>query len=213
MCRVKVRPLARQVPPTARGSPGRAQRIQLLVQVGAQPGRSLSRVGSLVVCSGLLLLHHFQAGSCKKVVHLLIGVIAKSYYLFRYLQKATQLDRMLGPAWLAYGHSFAIENEHDQAMAAYFKVGPSPSVTSVLNLSCQACQLMRGCHLPLLYIGLEYSLTNNQQYAERFFSQVIAASQGKKRSQKFRSCSLEPINFLRLWRLLLTILLCFTSLG
>ena len=49
-----------------------------------------------------------------------------------------------------------MENEHDQAMAAYFK----------------ACQLMRGCHLPLLYIGLEYSLTNNQQYAERFFSQV-----------------------------------------
>ena len=88
---------------------------------------------------------------------------------------------MLGPAWLAYGHSFAIENEHDQAMAAYFKVGPSPSVTSVLNISCQACQLMRGCHLPLLYIGLEYSLTNNQQYAKRFFSQVITASQGKAR--------------------------------
>ena len=40
---------------------------------------------------------------------------------------------------------------------------------------------MRGCHLPLLYIGLEYSLTNNQQYAERFFSQVITASQGKTR--------------------------------
>ena len=31
---------------------------------------------------------------------------------------------------------------------------------------------MRGCHLPLLYIGLEYSLSNNQQHAERFFSQV-----------------------------------------
>jgi len=29
---------------------------------------------------------------------------------------------MFGPAWLAYGHSFALENEHDQAMAAYFKV-------------------------------------------------------------------------------------------
>ena len=36
----------------------------------------------------------------------------------RYLNKATQLDRTLGPAWLAYGHSFAMENEHDQAMAA-----------------------------------------------------------------------------------------------
>lgn len=39
----------------------------------------------------------------------------------RYLAKATSLDRLFGPAWLAYGHSFAIENEHDQAMAAYFK--------------------------------------------------------------------------------------------
>ena len=36
--------------------------------------------------------------------------------------------RVFGPAWLAYGHSFALENEHDQAMAAYFK----------------ACQLMKG---------------------------------------------------------------------
>ncbi len=58
--------------------------------------------------------------------------------LTRYLCKATQLDRLFGPAWLAYGHSFAVENEHDQAMAAYFK----------------ASQLMQGCHLPLLYIGL-----------------------------------------------------------
>jgi anaphase-promoting complex subunit 6 len=54
------------------------------------------------------------------------------------MSKATQLDRLFGPAWLTYGHSFAIENEHDQAMAAYFK----------------ASQLMQGCHLPLLYIGL-----------------------------------------------------------
>jgi len=38
-----------------------------------------------------------------------------------HLCKATQLDKVFGPAWLAYGHSFALENEHDQAMAAYFK--------------------------------------------------------------------------------------------
>ncbi|XP_022248767.1 cell division cycle protein 16 homolog isoform X2 [Limulus polyphemus] len=47
----------------------------------------------------------------------------------RYLSKATTLDRVFGPAWLVYGHSFAVENEHDQAMAAYFK----------------ASQLMKGC--------------------------------------------------------------------
>lgn len=39
----------------------------------------------------------------------------------RYLSKATLVDNMFGAAWLAYGHSFAADNEHDQAMAAYFK--------------------------------------------------------------------------------------------
>ena len=39
----------------------------------------------------------------------------------RYLEKSTKQDLTFGPAWLAYGHSFAVENEHDQAMAAYFK--------------------------------------------------------------------------------------------
>ena len=33
---------------------------------------------------------------------------------------------------------------------------------------------MHGCHLPLLYIGLEYSLTNNQNLAEKFFNQVLS---------------------------------------
>ena len=64
---------------------------------------------------------------------------------------------MFGPAWIAYGHSFAAENEHDQAMAAYFK----------------AAQLMKGCHLPLLYIGMEYGLTNNPKFAEKFFREAL----------------------------------------
>ncbi len=50
-------------------------------------------------------------------------------FFFQLLRsKATTLDRVYGPAWLAFGHSFAVENEHDQAMAAYFT----------------AAQLMRG---------------------------------------------------------------------
>ncbi|KFM68530.1 Cell division cycle protein 16-like protein, partial [Stegodyphus mimosarum] len=82
--------------------------------------------------------------------------IAKTDAARRYLSKATTIDRVYGPAWLMYGHSFAIENEHDQAMAAY----------------CRASQLMKGCHLPLLYIGLEYGLSNNIKLAERFFTQA-----------------------------------------
>lgn len=83
-------------------------------------------------------------------------IIGKSDPARRYLAKATSLDKLLGPAWLAYGHSFGVENEHDQAMAAYFK----------------ASQLMRGCHLPMLYIGLECGLTNNNKLAEKFFQQA-----------------------------------------
>ena len=54
--------------------------------------------------------------------------------------KATTLERTYGPAWIAYGHSFAVESEHDQAMAAYFT----------------AAQLMKGCVLKA------YFETNNQ---------------------------------------------------
>ena len=49
-------------------------------------------------------------------------LIGKQELSRRYLSRATQLDRVFGPSWLAYGHSFALENEHDQAIAAYFKV-------------------------------------------------------------------------------------------
>ncbi|EDV93002.1 GH18518 [Drosophila grimshawi] len=84
-------------------------------------------------------------------------MIGKSDPARRYLSKATSLDRFYGPAWLAYGHSFANENEHEQAMAAYFK----------------ATQLMRGCHLPLLYIGVECGLTKNLELAEKFFLQAM----------------------------------------
>lgn len=43
-------------------------------------------------------------------------------------------------------------------MAAYFK----------------ATQLMRGCHLPLLYIGVECGLTKNIELAENFFYQAMS---------------------------------------
>ena len=75
-----------------------------------------------------------------------------------YLSKATTLERAHGPSWLAYGHTFGVNKDHDQAMAAYFT----------------ASQIMRGCHLPFLYIGLEYGLTNNPKLAERFFSQALS---------------------------------------
>ncbi|XP_059163066.1 cell division cycle protein 16 homolog isoform X2 [Physella acuta] len=75
-----------------------------------------------------------------------------------FLSKATTLERAHGPSWLAFGHTFGVNKDHDQAMAAYFT----------------ASQIMKGCHLPVLYIGLEYGLTNNPKLAERFFSQALS---------------------------------------
>lgn len=58
----------------------------------------------------------------------------------KYLHKTTSLDHNHGAAWLMRGHAFAAENEHDQAMAAYFK----------------ASQLMRGYPLNLLPYSLGF---------------------------------------------------------
>uniref|UniRef100_A0A8C8DDQ2 Cell division cycle protein 16 n=1 Tax=Oncorhynchus tshawytscha TaxID=74940 RepID=A0A8C8DDQ2_ONCTS len=122
-------------------------------------------VGSLQVLTELFYLSHrlvdlypnnpvsWFAVGC---YYLMVG--HKNEHARRYLSKATTLERTYGPAWIAYGHSFAVESEHDQAMAAYFT----------------AAQLMKGCHLPMLYIGLEYGLTNNSKLAERFFSQALS---------------------------------------
>uniref|UniRef100_W5M4B4 Cell division cycle 16 homolog (S. cerevisiae) n=1 Tax=Lepisosteus oculatus TaxID=7918 RepID=W5M4B4_LEPOC len=88
--------------------------------------------------------------------YLMVG--HKNEHARRYLSKALALERNFGPAWIAFGHSFAVESEHDQAMAAYFT----------------ASKLMKGCHLPMLYIGLEYVLTNNSKLAEKFFSQALS---------------------------------------
>ena len=81
--------------------------------------------------------------------------IGKSDPARRYLAKATSLDRLFGPAWLACGHSFTVENEHDQAMTDYLK----------------ALQLMKGWHLPLLYVGLKCGLIN-LKLADKFFQQA-----------------------------------------
>lgn len=78
----------------------------------------------------------------------------------RFFHKCTLLDPQHGASWIGYGHSFAVEQEHDQAMNCYVK----------------AAKVMSSCHLPLMYVGLEYSLTNNLRLAEKFFSQASTMS-------------------------------------
>lgn len=87
-------------------------------------------------------------------------LIAKFESARRFFSKATTIDRGFGPAWVGFGHAFATEGEHDQAMAAYFT----------------ASKLMPGAHQPLLYIGIEYTKTNNSKLAERFLNKALSIS-------------------------------------
>ncbi|OXB80573.1 UNVERIFIED_CONTAM: hypothetical protein H355_014916 [Colinus virginianus] len=84
--------------------------------------------------------------------YLMVG--HKNEHARRYLSKATTLERTYGPAWIAYGHSFAVESEHDQAMAAYFT----------------AAQLMKGYVLNAIFSKVE---ANPWKTAEKWFLDAL----------------------------------------
>ena len=75
----------------------------------------------------------------------------------KYFSKATALNKNFGPAWLGFAHSYASEGERDQAISAYYS----------------AAKLMPGSHLPFLYLGLEYSLSNNLKLATNFYKDAL----------------------------------------
>ncbi|KAL0301258.1 UNVERIFIED_CONTAM: Anaphase-promoting complex subunit [Sesamum radiatum] len=74
----------------------------------------------------------------------------------RYFSKATSLDGTFAPGWIGYGNAYAAQEEGDQAMSAYRT----------------AARLFPGCHLPTLYIGMEYMRTHSFKLAEQFFMQA-----------------------------------------
>lgn len=114
-------------------------------------------------------------------------LIGKSDQARRYLSKATSIDRLFGPAWLAYGHSFAKENEHDQVIIIIIIFDVRDLICDLINVFImdlvfeqamaayfKATQLMRGCHLPPLYIGVECGLTKNYDLSQKFFYQAMS---------------------------------------
>ncbi|RAL49084.1 hypothetical protein DM860_015075 [Cuscuta australis] len=74
----------------------------------------------------------------------------------RYYSKATSLDAAFAPAWIGCGNAYAAREEGDQALSAYRT----------------AARLFPGCHLPSLYIGMEYMRTHSFKLAEQFFMQA-----------------------------------------
>uniref|UniRef100_A0A0D9VRN4 Uncharacterized protein n=1 Tax=Leersia perrieri TaxID=77586 RepID=A0A0D9VRN4_9ORYZ len=70
--------------------------------------------------------------------------------------KATGLDGTFPPAWIGTGIAYAAQEEGDQAMAAFRT----------------AARLFPGCHLPTLYMGMQYLRMHNFKLAEQFFTQA-----------------------------------------
>lgn len=67
----------------------------------------------------------------------------------RYFSKASLLDPRFAPSWIAFGHTFALEGESDQAITAY----------------STASRLFPQSHLPRLFIGMEHLHQGNLSLA------------------------------------------------
>lgn len=70
----------------------------------------------------------------------------------RYFSKASLLDPRFVPSWIAFGHSFALEGESDQAITAY----------------STAARKFPDSGLPRLFIGMEHLAQGNGSLAQLF---------------------------------------------
>ncbi len=64
--------------------------------------------------------------------------------------KTSLMDPRFSPAWIAFGHTFALEREHDHAITAY----------------STSARLFQGSHLPLLFLAMEHLMLGNMTLAE-----------------------------------------------
>lgn len=73
-------------------------------------------------------------------------------YARHYFRRCTAADSSFGEGWMGFAHAFALQGEHDQAMAAYRT----------------SARMISNCHLPSLCIAMEYLRVNNLGLALKF---------------------------------------------
>ncbi|GJP52697.1 hypothetical protein CLOM_g11789, partial [Closterium sp. NIES-68] len=74
----------------------------------------------------------------------------------RFFCKATTINPAFAPAWMGFGHTYAAQEETDQAMVAYRT----------------AVRLFTGFHVPLVCIGMEYERSNNLSLSLHFLDEA-----------------------------------------
>lgn len=97
-----------------------------------------------------------------------VSWLAVAYYYFccgkpdisrRFFCKATTIDNRVAPAWIGLGHAFALQDESDQALAAYRT----------------ASRLFPGTQWPSLYMGMEYARQGSLAQATLHFQNAMRA--------------------------------------
>ncbi|KAM6504448.1 cell division control protein 16 [Amanita muscaria] len=80
----------------------------------------------------------------------------------QYFSKTSLMDPRFAPAWIAFGHTFALEGEHDHAVTAY----------------STCTRMFTGSHLPLMFVGMEHIMLSNYALADEAFNAANAMCDG-----------------------------------
>ncbi|KDR76370.1 hypothetical protein GALMADRAFT_67732 [Galerina marginata CBS 339.88] len=80
----------------------------------------------------------------------------------QYFSKTSLMDPRFGPAWIAFGHTFALEGEHDHAVTAY----------------STCARMFTGSHLPLMFVGMEHIMLSNFALADEALEAAYSMCDG-----------------------------------
>ena len=110
---------------------------------------ALGEIGELYNLSHNLVREYPESAAAWYAAGTYYYVIKKYEQARKFFIKAYKMEKDYLPAWIAYGHTYAAQDQSDQAMSAYRTVS----------------RLFPGCYFASLYMGMEYLRTKNLRTA------------------------------------------------
>jgi anaphase-promoting complex subunit 6 len=110
---------------------------------------ALGEIGELYNLSHNLVREYPDSAAAWYAAGTYYYVIKKCELARKFFIKAYKMEKDYLPAWIAYGHTYAAQDQSDQAMSAYRTVS----------------RLFPGCYFASLYMGMEYLRTKNLRTA------------------------------------------------
>ena len=94
--------------------------------------------------------------------------------------KTSLMDPRFAPAWAAFGHTFALEGEHDHAVTAYSTCARMFKGCVPNRLAFVQCSTLRSerSHLPLTFVGMEQITLSNYELADEALAAAFTMCDG-----------------------------------